>query len=211
MNGYPQTEKFIEVIVSDTLQLKLEPNFIQYRIEILNDSPISDKKNNLKSRENELLQIFKDLNLEFFQSEETTFAINPKDEYQNIEYVINLNSPTYLKQLYEKLKKIDNISAYISEVKYATNEHFEDELLKKVFQKAEKEAKKIAQFSQSKLGKVLLYSDVPDSQNFDFATSVIPGWHTTIYPPIKPKPQLWDWEHKTILSKTIKIRFELIN
>jgi hypothetical protein len=167
--GYAQNG-YIEVEVRDTLALK--PISFEYIVG-LDDTDVyafeaPETYNPKKEKEKKaaafkvLKQKLTELEISFVLDHPDPYMIQPSIEmYTDLK--IKVDTEQELKELVQKLAKIEGIRGSLGTIQYKETNAQEDELLEFLIRKAQAKAQKIAALTGQKLGKVISVTEVPET------------------------------------------------
>jgi hypothetical protein len=174
VSGYSQTQKFIEVIASDTVTLK--PTKFIYQITsgaeqmefmgIKMPQPQSDdtEKKDTPSI-SEITPLLDKEKFNYTVSSETNYSISGTEPKPSITVI--LNGESELKRLYNTLKSQPGIKGKIKETFYEPLSNYQEAVYKRLYSVALTQATQLATISGSSIGKVLSISEMKnDTDNF---------------------------------------------
>jgi len=222
--GYTQ-EKFIEVTVSDTVLA--ETSSFVYKVAMTSYAfdrmPDTGSGKDYEMMVDHLLNIarvhFDSLLAVIRQKGYAVLPLSLQDSFSINEHGMKLYSRSIfthsldsISRLYQLLRDEKNITAFA--VQYADESLYQKVLYKKLIAAATLKAKIIASYSGRQLGKILSVEEKPIEKSTGWTSypplsgldnSVIPGWHTTIYP-----PELTSTVNNFIpVANTLTIRFAI--
>jgi hypothetical protein len=196
-------QKFIEVNVDDTVQVK--PDIFVYNIAIENTNNdyepevTRDAKAYEKQRaafQHKLSRLYDSLKTEFTNAGFTLLPQSLESSVQtsednNITYTIRLmtTKPDSVKMLYNTIRNTEYAEGYLWLSKAKDETPYLNLLYKKLIEKAQEKATTIAVISGQKLVSIYSVSETNDMSNAGWTAypplsqlseSVIPGWHTTL-------------------------------
>jgi len=218
-------EKFIEVTVSDTVLA--ETSSFVYKVAMTSYAfdrmPDTGNGKDYEMMVDHLLNIarghFDSLLAVIRQKGYTVLPLPLQDSFSINEHGMKLYSRTILThsldslaRLYQLLRDEKNITAFVAQ--YADESLYQKSLYKKLIAAATSKAKIIAMYSGRQLGKILSveekaiekstgWTSYPPLSGLD--NSVIPGWHTTIY----PTEQVSIFNNLIPLTNTLVVRFAI--
>ncbi|MEP2238055.1 MAG: SIMPL domain-containing protein [Maribacter sp.] len=168
-------EKFIEVMVKDTVSLK--PISYQYQIssglkfeyDYENPNSKNEFSEKLKQSENKIVSLLKKWNYDYRLNDnpEVNYA---KELTDKTSYLVKLKD-SVLKEEFKARMIQDGIDFYITEVKYENKENKIREIYTRLLRKAQERASLIAELSGRKLGEIIEVSE--SKSEFGVITSFI--------------------------------------
>lgn len=166
-HGYSQDKRFIEVIVSDTVNLKCtqikyeirsgdQNDMLGMRIPRYDDETEEDE---IPAPTNaEIMQLLDRSNYNYATSEAGKYTVSDDNVEPSI--IVTLKNEAELKKLTALLKSEDGISGNISEVAYESIDKYHDSLFKELYNQALTQASKMAALSNNSVGQLLSVSYV---------------------------------------------------
>ena len=158
LNGYSQNESYIEIKVSETINLTADKiiykvtnennnvNFSFFPQEENNEDDISEFS------ETEFETFLKKNNIQFKKEHKTDYNI-PKNSFEN--YYFTLNSEKDLLKLVETLNETNSINGKIYDIEHSFSDKQKKELFDKLYLKAKTEAEYLAASGGTEIGKLL--------------------------------------------------------
>ncbi len=165
---YSQEKRFVEVIVSDTIELKAIQ--ITYKISIGQSYEFMGMKVPDKTSEKEDLPSISDITA-ILDKEKIKYSLSDEQEYtistteSKPDILIVLKDETELKKLYNTLKSAKGISGKINEVAYEPISKYLESSYKKIYSKALYQASLLAKTTNNSLGKVISINTVSGDTN----------------------------------------------
>ena len=148
---YSQQERFIEVTAIDTVSLS--PVKFTYEIKpVKNYTKLQDTGISLQEKLEKLENILKDEN---YTEITLVNKFNTSDYSDFPAYQIKLNTISEVEKLYNIIEKYDGYSSKIILVDYESPVPYKEEMLRKIYERAYKEASYIASVSGNTIGRVI--------------------------------------------------------
>jgi hypothetical protein len=199
---------YIQVIAEDTLQL--EPEEIIFNIYVrdytedyLRSQPKSAVSKNLGAGTGtlkKLSEVIKKMNIDTLPIN-TYFVQNDDYNSPKAAYSLRFTSKDKLKLFISQVSDIKGLAAYIAQLKSSQEEQAKNTLTKKLLEKAQHDAKYIAQQSNRALGELLSVEE----ESIEKSSG---GW--TMYPPLSAIAESYfsrSEAEKIIISRKLLVRF----
>lgn len=168
--------KFIEVEVKDTIQLKPLKFMYQVKVEMSDfidydegrDYNSQKVKNTLKIKDQELKQTLQDLGYQCKSSNDMGYDVGGYTDLTQSGYIIELHNKQELQKIKDQVKKIEYASGTIIHTQFENPEANSQRLFKKLIAKAQQKAAMLAQLSNVKLGSIISLKEVKEIDGFSF-------------------------------------------
>lgn len=165
---HAQTNKFIEVMVSDTISLK--PLEFTYKINTGNDATFlgmnteRDKTDPIISINN-IKRILDKNSFKYRVETKGNYDIVPTRTADS-SILITLTSDTSLERLYKLLLTIKGIAGKISNVKYESDSPYRADIYKRLYSQAHSDAKMLATISGNAIGQLISVEEPKESDPY---------------------------------------------
>jgi hypothetical protein len=163
--GFSQ-EKFIEVLVKDTITLK--PISFEYTVksDIRFDFEEMNRKNRtelIKESDKKVLNFLKNGNYKFEENQiNSLFASLGGSQPKN--YTVFIPDLKSKESFIEKIEKIDGLEYFLANTKYEQNELTEKRIYSKLLEKADKRAELLGKVKNLKIGEIIEISETKASE-----------------------------------------------
>ncbi|MFS4455475.1 SIMPL domain-containing protein [Maribacter sp. 2304DJ31-5] len=156
-------EKFIEVMVKDTITLKpISYEFevssgLKFRYDYENPNSESEFSGKLRKEEDRITDNLKKWGYEFRLSgnPEASFTMDPTDKRN---FIVKIKD-SIQKEEFKNRMKTEGINFYMSNIKYEDRESKTEEIYKRLLRKARERAELIAELSGKKVGDIIEISE----------------------------------------------------
>lgn len=179
----------IEVEVIDSVQVKatsfeyiltLEDDYESFAFEE-GEEDVKMKelknKNTKKTKLNDLETFLKNKKYKYTSLSESNLETNNKYNIfkSNDGFKISVSSFEELKKLSSEVKELDKVSGTIGKTTYQDKSQFEEELIKRLIEKAKTKAQTIVKYSNLTLGKIIEIKETKevDNANFNFIDMIM--------------------------------------
>lgn len=179
----------IEVEVIDSVQIKatsfeyiltLEDDYESYAVEEFEEDVKMNEikvKNAQKMKLNNLETFLKNKKYKYTSLSESNLETNNKFNIFKVNDGFRVSLATFeeLKKLSIEVKELDKVSGTIGKTTYQDKSQFEEELIKKLIEKAKIKAQTIAKYSNLTLGKIIEIKETKevDNANFNFMDMIM--------------------------------------
>jgi hypothetical protein len=166
-SGYSQTQRFIEVVSSDSIEV----NALQYTYQITpgeqfeflgmvypSDKPLSDSVPKVQ----DITKVLDQWKFKYTISNNNSFTISKTDALPII--TVELYSTNDLQQLYGVLEYLTGISGRIKNISYEPVSKYYDKAYERLYTKAYNQAKILAKVSGNTIGKLISISYIKSDQ-----------------------------------------------
>jgi hypothetical protein len=183
--GYSQENRFIEIKVTDTVELK--PQKIYYEIKVqksetdLEDTSagVSSRRKKANTNTKQIINLLQNSKTSYRLIEGEYYTITPMPYQNNDSTVLAiLNSESELKNLYHTLLSFQDIYTHITGIEHETPASNDSVIYTRLYAQAKKAASSIANALGNSLGSLISIEE--DKSSLDEKESG--GW--TIYPPL---------------------------
>ncbi len=156
-------EKFIEVMVKDTVSLKpilyefQVSSGLKFEYDYENPNAKNEFSKKLRQSEEKIVSLLKKWNYRFqlSQNPDINYTMEPTDKRN---YIVRVNSLIQKEEFKTRMKQ-QGVNFYITDVKYESKETKIKEIYSRLLKKARKRAELIAQLANKEIGEIIEISE----------------------------------------------------